>query len=305
MRILPHAVALACLPLQASAQIRRSQADLDYVVGQTVGECLIAKCSIFRGPLLTDSPKSGQMVTVGVNEWLFGPASETEAKVPYSSEISVKAPLESPGHAWDGVSLVRGVQLTVVLALERIRATKSGVPVLVTSDDRTSDLIRSLASDAVRLERDPGQVPEAVASLSQYPRPAMAGFLYDYLTEREVVKNPALCTRLLGQMIGSASVPSLGWNLYSAATVANFHRLSTGERAAAVERFAELAQQADARAAGAGLLGLALISAFDDSVRSMIPVTALSKVAASYRALVASGSFSPNESLEKALGVVR
>jgi len=213
--------------------------------------------------------------------------------------------MESPGRAWNGVSLVRGVPLTVVLALERIGATKGGEAVLVTSDSRTSDLIRSLAFDAVRLERDPGEVSEAVASLSRDPRPGMAGFLYVYLTEREAIKNPALCTRLLGQMIGNPSVPPLTWNLYSAAIVLNFHRLSTSDRAAVIERFAELAQQADPRAAGSGLRGLAAISAFDDSVRSMIPAPALSKIAASYRSLVASGSFSPDESLERALGVVR
>jgi hypothetical protein len=305
MRILQSAVALACMQLQAGAQVRPSQADLDYVLGQTVAECLISKCSIFRGPLLTDSPKSGQTVVVGVDEWMFGPARETAVRVHYSSEIFPKAALDSPGYAWRGVSLVRGTPLTVILALEQIRATPPGNPMFVTSDNPTSDLIRSVAADVVRLGRDPAEVSEAVSSLSRDPRPSMAGALYVYLTEQVGLGNPALSTRLLGQMIGSPSVPPQTWNLYSGAIVVNFHNLSVGERAVVIERFAELSQHPDARAAAAALYGLAAISEFDGSVGSMIPATAFRKVIASYQSVVASGAFSRNESLERALGIVR
>jgi hypothetical protein len=193
----------------------------------------------------------------------------------------------------------------LILARERIRAVKAGDAVLVTSDNRTADLIRSLVSDAAGLGRGPADASEAVGSLSRSPRSGLAGVLYVYLTEREAVNNPALCAKLLGQMIGSPSAPPLAWNLYSAAIVLNYPRLSIGDRSEAVERFAVLSQQANVLAAVSGLRGLAAISAFDDSVRSMIPATAMDKVAASYRSLVVSGMLPPDGKLESVLGAAR
>lgn len=57
------------------AQNERGQADKNFALGEVVGHCLVVKCQVFRGTLLTDSLKPGEPAMVRVEEWLFGPPS--------------------------------------------------------------------------------------------------------------------------------------------------------------------------------------------------------------------------------------
>jgi hypothetical protein len=71
------------MPLASAAPVV-VQAAAEYGLGTNVGYCFVAKCQVFRGFLLTDSPKSGEPVTVRVDRVSFGPPIKFEnITIPY------------------------------------------------------------------------------------------------------------------------------------------------------------------------------------------------------------------------------
>jgi hypothetical protein len=272
-------------------------------LGEQVGQCLVAKCQVFRGRLLTTSPKSGTSVTIRVEEMWFGPDSGAEEiVVPYSAELPLREAPVMPGTAWMRVDVSGNSPLTVVLAGEKIFAVKPGEPVRVTSDNTESNIIHSLTEEARLLERSPGTVSEAVASVSAGGDPALAGYL-SAVVWRVMIKDPDLGSALYQKLLGSPSAPPEAWNEIAGQIGLNYHRLSGSGKSAVIRRFTELAQESDARAAKVGFNYLARLANSHSEVPTLIPPAALTGLSNSYRSLVQGGGLQRNQQLESQLGI--
>jgi len=276
----------------------------DWATGETVCSCLLGKCAVFRGALLTDSPRSGSLVEVSVGEGMHGmPQGGRPVSVPYSSEINPKEPVESPGYAWRGAALEKNAPLTVVLALSRVGPVPAGSPLLVTGDERTSGVIRDLTREADRLEASPQSISDSVASLSRRVNPALAGFLYHYLLYRVSSQQLDLASSLLGRMIGNPGVPRSKWQWLAGVIVSCDVSLSDQGRASEIGRFVELSQDADSTTAAAGLYALSRLAGFHPELMSYLTPAVISAVANSYRSLVSRGAIPHSSPLESALGI--
>src|SRR5208337_3441574 len=166
-------IAFAAQTLVLNAQVPGEQAQSrqvqDYVFGRTVGECLVSKCAVFTGRLLTSSPRSGEPVAVQVDVVLWGQTHHAGnvVQLPYEAAGDVsKAPESDLARAWQGVSLVRNSPVTVVLAPERIGTVSAGTPAVVTDSARESEAIRILAEQARQLETSPASISGAVSNLA-------------------------------------------------------------------------------------------------------------------------------------------
>jgi hypothetical protein len=278
------AVLAAASHLSLHAQVGRS--DDDYALGRKVGACLVTKCQVFTGWLDSDRPASDQAVRMRLETQLFGPRINSDVvTLPFADPNLKLGPPRSPNQAWANVQSARNTYVTAVLALERIRSSAPGDPVLLTSDPHAQDTVRSLATEATRLQSSPDAIGVSVGSLSQAPNRALAGYLYEYLTNLETLETIELFASLLAQMMGNPGVPSDTWDSIGQNLVVEYHRLSPSGRAGVVLRFSELGQSADLPAARAGLLGLSRLAAFYASIKSTISPSAIAKLARAYGAI--------------------
>jgi hypothetical protein len=305
MKILLLIISIALNIGNAQLWAQRGESLKDYGVGWAAGQCLVRKCQVFRGFLLTGKPNSGESVALRIEEHLFGPTnSPTTVSLRFAESDDIRRRAFSPHRAWGwGVVFSAGAPVTVVRALENIADVAADDPVLVTSSDRTAAMIRSLAAEAGRLEASPSSVSDLVDSLSQEANPALAGYLFWYLTQRVVVAEPELETRLLGRMIESKSVPPEIWDELAAHIVLQYHRLSDTGRATVVTRLAQLGLSSDVRSAQAGFVGLARIAEFDDLSGKLADARKTDGLANAYKLLVRSGRISRNTSLESKLAI--
>lgn len=299
---LPLTLMIVCCfqPLTLDAQGKSDGMD-NYRLGNDVGECVVMKCQVFRGHLVTDSPKSGQLVTIKVDEVFFGlAAGQDVVRIPYSKENWVKAPSESPGYAWRKVTLAGSENLTIVQALDRLRAVEAGAPVFVTEEEGEVAIIRRLTEQAHQLEKSPDAISTAVSSIYD---PATAGFL-DAQVRHLALKDPELAAVLFQQMIGNPNVPAPAWNQIANYMILDYYRLSESGKGSVVTRFTELAQEPDLRTGALGFTGLARLATSNRDIPTLIPSAVQARLAQSYRALVAKGSMRRDPSLEMELGIV-
>ena len=79
-----------------AAPRQHSQTELDFNFGWAVGECLVAKCQIFRGAVTEPASQGATSVLVRADESIYGPSVDGQSvSVPY---------LANPGRpAKDGV----------------------------------------------------------------------------------------------------------------------------------------------------------------------------------------------------------
>ena len=296
-------VASSLAVLSLHGQVSTSE-QRDFGLGRRIGECLVAKCKVIEGFLLTEFPTPGEPVAVRIDRVLFGPASEQGiVQLPYEEPNNPRTSSHSPQRAWRGVMFSRNAPVTVAIALEQYADVKAGSPFLVVSSDRSSEVLRYLTATAARLELHPCGVSDLVASLSRKPDLGLAGYLYVYLADSVALRNPELAATLLAQMIGSPSTPPQVWEEMAAYTRREYYRLPPSGRSAMVKRFAELGQHADVRAAVAAFRSLDRIGSFDNSVWAMVPRDALKGLGSRYRTAVETGKMPRNQSLEKELGV--
>jgi hypothetical protein len=297
---------LAVLPGIMSAQAvenqprtaRETEQLRQYALGETVGNCVVAKCSIFNGYVLSDAPQPGEPITVQVNERLFagGASISDTVRVPYADPAEPRKTPSPIAQAWEGVELQRNTLITVVL-------DEAGAPVLVTSTPRDADLVRSIASEALRLQQSPGAIGDLVASLSQADDPAMAAFAVVHLERIETTHGPDTSVTLLSQLLGSRNVPPEASEDIVDHAVLDYDRLTGGSQATLVSRLAELGKSADLRLASPGIRGLSKIGASDNSMWALVPNDARAGIAQNYRQLVTTGAMTRNPALESALGI--
>jgi len=272
----------------------------EYILGQTVARCLVAKCSVFTGYLLTDSPQSSGPVAVQVQERLFasGASIPDIARVAYADPLqSFKGRAAQIAQAWDGITLHRNALVTVVSTQE------DGMPVLVSSTQHDVEIIRSLAWEAMRLQRSPEAIRDAVASLSHDRNPAMAALLVTHLEKIDTIDHPDDSAMLLSQLMGSESVPADAWEDIVDHMVLDYDRLTAESRASVVGRLVDLGRSTDSRFASPGIRGLSKIGGSDSSIWTLVPPDALSRIVQNYRNLVGTGAMPRNHSLESALGI--
>ena len=169
MRFLLVVFGLAFSVTRAAADDGGRRALRDFGVGQELGYCVAAGCQVFRGFLADDSFSSGHPIAVQVEEWLFGapPGAPEKVAVPYADQMRNGDGGGVPALAWEGLKLSKNLPVTVVFGVKRGWGVQAGNPVIVVSGDGETALIRSLTSEALRLERSPDAVSDRVASLSR------------------------------------------------------------------------------------------------------------------------------------------
>src|SRR5580658_2067656 len=131
------AIALSASLSAAGARRVPTQTESEFGLGNGVGRCLVHKCLVFHGFILSALPKTGDPVAVQVEEWLHGAAADGEPMmVPYE-----EFPEHSSGDggfavatAWQRVKISPNEPVTVVLAMEAGLGVQVGEPILVTSD---------------------------------------------------------------------------------------------------------------------------------------------------------------------------
>src|SRR5437016_7599155 len=86
MRIFTNLLIVASIAQSLSGGATKpSQAEDDYALGWAVGQCLVLKCEVFRGYLLTQVPGPQKLVQIRVVDRLFGMSSVLETiGVPYA-----------------------------------------------------------------------------------------------------------------------------------------------------------------------------------------------------------------------------
>jgi hypothetical protein len=278
----------------------------DYALGSRIGGCLVVACEVFRGFVLSESPKSGGPITIHVEEVLFGmPNKPDQLDLPY--EDLAHARNGDGGNylasAWANVTPSRNTPVTVVFALESGFLFHRAEPVLVTSDERETGIIRSLTEKAAQLDSSPDLISEAIASLSSNPNPPLAGYLFTYLTLGRHLPPTDITVGFLSQLLGNPSVPAGQADSIAAFLVFRYYYLSPGSKMALISRFAELGQQADLELTKAAYYGLGRIAEFDHSVRAMVPSASLSGLESTYRSLVKKGSIPRNQLFEAGLAI--
>jgi hypothetical protein len=278
----------------------------DFGLGSLAGECLTAKCEVFRGTMLTESPKPGVPVEFKVQEWLLGEHTPDETVgVPYDDHLPKSMSFGTPGAAWHGVKSSTGAAATVMMALETNGQIIAGQPVLVTFDDREGELIRSLVAEASRLKKTPELISAEVASLTPNSSPALASFLLCYSLQSRDVPRRDVREELLLRLIGNPALPFEAWQIIPRFMTLMYYSSPTPEgKTRIVQRFVDLALSEDDNAAEVGLSGLAGLALHPESgLRDLLPSAAVPVIAARYRALVAKNRVSHAAPLESMLGV--
>ena len=277
-----------------------SEQVLKFGTGSLVGLCMSVKCEVFRGVIVTDALTPGEPVTVRVEEGLFGTQPTTRTvDLPHPHEMRDS----NLAAAWSTVKITRGLSVTAVVTLQNGLAGIAGNPVIVTSDERREEIIRSMTEEEVLLNRSPQLVSDAVASLSQDPNPALAGYLLSRLIYRTNASQPELVCGLLLQMLPNPSVPTEILESIASELSRLYFRVSDASRADVLRRFTDLGEQTDVPSAKAAYAGLAHIATYDESVKTRIPPATLIALANVYRAMVKNGSIPRNTALETGLGV--
>jgi hypothetical protein len=173
--------------------------------------------------------------------------------------------------------------------------------VVVTSNEREAEIIRSLAEEASRLEASPDLISTDVASLSSSPNPALAGYLFANFIFSKTMQRE-LRFSLLSQMVGSPSVPAERWQEIVGWLKAG-QPLSAEARSKVARRLVELGQQSNVETATAAYDGLVKMASWDDSVTTLVSPSALEGLRKSYRTMVNRGRVPRNPQLETVLGI--
>jgi hypothetical protein len=296
------ATVLAAQP-PATVEGRHARDLADFDLGTMAGSCLVVRCEIFRGIMLTELPRSGEAVAVKVTEHLFGEprANETEL-VPYDDR-EVKSGIGGTARAWGRVHVSPRDPVTVLMAQESGPGVYAGQPALVTFDERETNLIRLVSDEALRLRRAPEIISGEVGALSPNSNPALAGYLMCYVMFSSNMPRRGLAAELLLQMIGSPGIPSERWVGIPQLLIAYSAGSPPEQRAAVIQRFAELAAQENENAARAGFAGLRMIAGqADNPLRSLIAPSMLGVLGARYRSLVGKRIVDRSEPLDALLG---
>jgi hypothetical protein len=291
-----------------------TQAEQDYVVGSLVSQCMVAKCQIFRGFILTDFPHPGTPEVVRVQEWLYGTSAKETVEVPYEDDSaghSTKDGIYRLADTWRRVSAAQNTSVTVVQKLDNLLG-RAGEPTLITSDDRQVRLIRSLIEGEHYFKGSPDAIKQAVESLAQTPNPALAGFLDLYITFHLNPSSPDLAAQLRFEMIGSDSLPRVVFFSIAGALSGNYSGLSKSGKATLVQNLNRLVNRfaasqnpkpIDASAALAGAYALQGIVKFDHEVASITDPSVRVALAKAYVGLVRNREMGRMDTLEAELAV--
>jgi hypothetical protein len=277
----------------------------DYGLGIAVGRCLAVRCQIFSGVVLTEIAKPEEPIAVRVEETLFGSDNGSKVmRLPWQDDPRLADKGAYRTSAWAKADIRRNVSVTVVLGLEQGFGVFPGEPVLVTSSERDSMIIRSLADDARRLRESPERVSGMVASLSGNANPPLAGCLFSYLVFGKIPHSKDLIAALYSDLLPSLLGPT-DQALASGFLVALYTSLEPSTRVGVITSLVELAQHRDSDSAQAGFHGLAEIATLDNGVEGMLPPASLPALGDAYRQLVKTGSIAAEPLLEQMLGKKR
>jgi hypothetical protein len=269
----------------------------DYGLGRTVGNCLVGKCRVIHGSVLTSDLDVTKTVTVR----LQADAPGATVSLQYADPTKNYRSAFNPGRAWRNVLLSSGQPISAVIAIDGVPGARQDEPVVVTSNERTAHIIDMLAGTANRLRVSPEDIAGKVASLSSEPDPALAGYLFVYITRHEVSTNPDLGARLLGLMIRSSSVPPRARGEIIRYYASDFAFLSANGRAELIERLTALALDSDAMSAVPAIRSLSGLARDSSSTRAMLSTFTIDAVARAYNFWIKKGSMRRDEGIEALL----
>jgi hypothetical protein len=298
------AILLCGAQSRALAQVVSDRFSLDFLLGETIGSCLVRSCAIFRGTILTDLPKPAGKIVLRVDEALYGlPAGISKLEVPYTTHVSNYTALLGSNQPWE-LTATKNTSLTVVLTKKRLESFEAGAIMLGTTDQRPAAIMRALAAEANRLDADPASISASVTSLSQNWNPAMEAYLEEYLFFHQGEQGERN-TLLMLDLIDNSVISSQACNRIAefAAVAYYYPEVSAAFKAQLVMRFSQRAQQPNSEKAEAGYRGLARIARDLPSGTVPLPSETVASLAQNYRALVQKGVMKRNQPVEKALGI--
>jgi len=311
MRALALFSAFVGAALVSAAPRQHAQTELDFDFGWAVGECLVAKCQIFRGSIAEAPLPGGATIRVRVDESIYGSQADGQTvSVPYrNSAPTNKDGVHDVADVWRNFVPSQNAPIAVVRLTERFLDIPAYNPVIVTADERKITMIRALANDAERLEDHPDAIVHLVASVSDSD-PALAGYLDAYLLFRTELKQPDLTTELRIRMLGSPSLPQSRKCLSARRMAGIYGRLSSTERSAVVQaltefmqRYLTLKNETDAPLALAAYAGLVTTWAKEPSKNGSPDPSELNALAAAYINGVRAGTFGRTQLLETELRI--
>ena len=307
-RMKPTALFLICLPaLSAPRTAASDQALSDFGLGSGIGLCLSTKCDVFSGPILTDSPKSGEPIFVSVEDALVGIWDNTKI---------VAVPFETPrngdgneiGSAWRGAETSKNSPVTVVIARESVWPFRPGLPVIVTSSQHDVEIIRSLTAKAQELRSSPERIWSIVASLHGNSNPSLTGFALGFIRGAVANRGPYSRAQVASLHLDLLrSVRTLDPRIISSVFGALFPiRLTTfypdstaATQIEMVQTLVEYAQSKDPYVARDALSELSVIADTDKSFQTVIPPSSISGLQKAYRESVDKGRTQPSAALEE------
>ena len=311
MKVLSLTIAAAAITSCALGQVSSALSQgkqfdgkvLDFGLGENVGQCLLVRCEVFRGYLLSTERKHGTPLEIRIAEPMMGDHTVDQiAQIPYSEEINLKSPFTT-GRVWRGVNLSVNSELTIVRPMVQLLWIPPGYPMYVTSDRRNSDLIRAITRESILLDSSADAISNRVLLLRAQPDPAVAGLIYAYLAHREFIAKPELMATLLLQMIGTASVPQTVRSEMERMILADYFRLKSNEKAEVVRGFAGFGEMADRKLSVLGFDGLFRIAKSDSSSDLALGEEIKARLAVAYRANVEEGLMQRDQVFEKKAGV--
>jgi hypothetical protein len=267
---------IVCLMLSGgsssvSAQLQSPNIkERDYALGVALAKCFPAKCKLVDGTLLTNDPKRTATVEILIQP---GPATggRTETlEILYSSPGLPATIDQSLSAVWKDVSFLRGSVVTAVVAKEQVGDWRPGEAVVVTTNERTARAVHSLFLEEAQLS-GVGGVERAVNSLTNEPNPALAGFLFEYLTRREIAKNPDLGIVLLARLVRNNSVPAAAWSRIFLFLALDYHMVSTNQKLGLDRELARFARDPDPNLAACAIQAIAQISSGDEAFGLAFP----------------------------------
>jgi hypothetical protein len=279
--------------------------DQEYALGVALAKCLPEKCKLIGGTLLTDNPKRGTFVEIVIKPSLVSGGPPETLDVRYSSPGLPASADPRLSAVWKGVSFTRGSAVTAVVAKEQVGDCMPGGAVLVTTNERESRTIHALFSEEAKLTRSGGEIERAVNSLSIEPSAALAGYLFEYLTRREITKNPDLGVRLLAHLVQNPSVPATAWSRIFLFLALDYHMASANQKLELGSELAKFARDADPRLAACAIQAIARIASADEEFGARVSSGAIEGLEVRYQALVLEGRISRDAALEGRLGIRR
>jgi hypothetical protein len=236
-----------------------------FALGQLTGEALTGEADVLLGSLQSSPPPDhADSIGMKIDKVVWGAHELSDAiDLPYAPFGTAPGSGDPLAQAWSHVGPALTSQVLAIRTRRQLQVFAPFDPVLVTSRAEEIEQVLRL-TDYYRPIQSTADVAAAVDQLQKNPDPLLGGLIYSRIWYVEALSDPTLATRLMLQLIGSASIPAVAWMEVAQDIALSFLLIAASAQQAVIAHFAEMAQQADRDAALAGLHGFARIASFTE-----------------------------------------